>query len=520
MKKNTLLGKVLLMLVLTISSVSMMAQNEVISKTVELPSFDRISIGGAMKVEITQSATQQVVVEVDANLADQVGVKVVDGELRFSTGSFKKAEVLKAKVSLPTLSSIEATGASFVETTNQFNGNEISIEASGASHIIFEGAFDKVDVNSSGASKMTLKGNAKAMTAELSGASKLFADNFEVLSVNVEASGASTAYVNAKDNLEMSTSGASKIYHDESSQNIEKEVEIKSGANISVYETPSGDTVRVDLGSIDIEVIDGDSTKVKIGSRSITVDEDGNVKICKEKRKNFNGHWAGVEMGINGMLTPQFNLSFPKEESYLDLRYEKSINFNLNLWEQNIPLNRAKTMGLVSGLGISWNNYRFDNNVYPTSDSLYFKAFYSEGVSMRKSKLTLMYITVPLFFEMQTNADNNAERLHFSVGVIGGWRVSTHSKMYFEEANKEFTLRDPGTDETLPLIFRSPDASKRNITKNFDGFNMRPFKLDASVRMGWGFVSLYANYSIFSLWVKDQGPDVYPFAVGICLAGW
>jgi hypothetical protein len=143
-----------------------------------------------------------------------------------------------------------------------------------------------------------------------------------------------------------------------------------------------------------------------------------------------------------------------------------------------------------------------------------------EGVSVKKSKLTNMYITVPLFFEVQTNAVKNSERLHLAVGVIGGWRISSHSKLYFNEANKEFTLVDPATDETLPMIFRSPNSSDRNITKNFDGFDMRPLKLDASIRAGWGIVSLYANYSIFSLWIKDKGPEVYPFSAGICLAGW
>ena len=57
-----------------------------------------------------------------------------------------------------------------------------------------------------------------------------------------------------------------------------------------------------------VEVIDDDSTKVTIGNRRLTVSEDGNVKWCKVKRRKFNGHWAGVELGINGFLTKDFNM--------------------------------------------------------------------------------------------------------------------------------------------------------------------------------------------------------------------
>jgi hypothetical protein len=540
MKTATILKSILLLVIFNCLAISLIAQKtgngNIVKKTIELPAFDRISVGGAMKVILTQASEQKVTVEVDENLLENLGIKVVDGELKLSSGSYRKATVLKAEISMPKLIGIDASGASFVSTTNQFTGGLLSLEASGASHIIFEGAYEKVVTELSGASKIKLKGNANTLETEMSGASKLDADEFETLNANIEASGASDAYVNATENLEIQTSGASKVHHNQGVKSVEKdiekdieidietEIEIDNESddwgNVNVYDSPSGDTVRVRVGNLNIEVIDGDSTSVKIGSRSITVDEDGNVKVCKEKKLKFNGHWAGVELGVNGWLTPDFNMSFPKEDSYLDLRMEKSINFNLNVFEQNIALNRSKTIGLVSGVGMSWNNYRFSNEVFLTSDSAYFKAFYMDGISVKKSKLTNMYITVPLFFEVQTNAVKNSEKLHFAVGVIGGWRISSHSKLYFNEANKEFTLRDPATDETLPMVFRSPNSSDRNITKNFDGFDMRPLKLDASIRAGWGIVSLYANYSIFSLWIKDKGPEVYPFSAGICLAGW
>ncbi|NOU48637.1 MAG: hypothetical protein HOO86_16470 [Bacteroidales bacterium] len=525
MKTMYILKTFLLLAVFNCFAIQLSAQKtgdgNVIKKEIDLAAFDRISVGGALKVILTQAPEQKVVLELDRNLLEDMDLKVVDGELKLSTGSFRKATVLKAEISLPSLSGIEASGATFITTTNQFTGTELYLETSGAAFITFDGSYDKVVTDLSGAGKIKLNGKSSMLDASLSGASKLLAEEFETINASVEASGASNAFVNATENLEIETSGAAKVNHKQNSGDLELDDETGDIGGVNIHEGSSGDTVRVDIGNLNIEVIDGDSTKVKIGNHSLIVDEDGNVKMSKDKKKNkFNGHWAGVEIGVNGLLTPDFNMSYPAGQSYLDLRMEKSLNVNLNVYEQNITLNSAKTIGLVSGLGVSWNNYRFANDVYVSSDSSTFKAFFMDGVSVKKSKLTNMYLTVPLFLEFQTNSEKKSDRLHFALGVVGGWRIVSHTKIYFNEANKNFTLRDPATDTELPYRFTSPNASNRNITKNFDSFNMRPLKLDASVRAGWGKVSIYANYSLFSLWVKDKGPEVYPFAAGICLAGW
>lgn len=524
MKTNTMIRILALIILVGGWSVNVSAQESgngnVVKKAIELPEFTRLSIGGALKVKLSPAPTCQVILEADENLIPQMDIKVVKGELKLNSGSFRKATVMQVEITMPNVSSIEASGASQITCTGTFDGDAISLSTSGASLIHFMGNVNAIDAEMSGASKVTLIGTANLLNAEMSGASKLTAGEMLAKMVEVEASGASKADVNAIENLDIQTSGAAKVTHNQDVKNVEKE---GNGAvtdyNFNI-ETPSGDTVRVDLGNINVTVIDDDSVRVKIGNNSISVDEDGNVKMDHEKCNKFNGHWAGVELGINGLLTSNFDMSYPKSERFLDLRMEKSTNVNINFYEQNIALNKNKTIGLVSGLGLSFNNYRFANDVYIATDSIEFKAYYMDGISVKKSKLTNMYVTVPLFLEFQTNGTKKSERLHFAVGVVGGWRALTHSKIYFNESNKDFSLIDPVSGNTLPVTLRSPDSYNRNITKNFDGFDMHAFKLDAAVRMGWGIVSVYANYSLFPLWIKDKGPQVYPFSVGICLAGW
>ena len=55
----------------------------------------------------------------------------------------------------------------------------------------------------------------------------------------------------------------------------------------------------------------------------------------------------------------------------------------------------------------------------------------------------------------------------------------------------------------------------RQKPKQFDSFNINPFRYDAMVRIGWGVINLYATYSMNTLFKEGGGPELYPFAIGI-----
>ena len=46
---------------------------------------------------------------------------------------------------------------------------------------------------------------------------------------------------------------------------------------------------------------------------------------------------------------------------------------------------------------------------------------------------------------------------------------------------------------------------------------MNPFKFDATVRIGWSFLNLFATYSVNTMFKKNEGPEIYPWTAGITL---
>jgi hypothetical protein len=106
------------------------------------------------------------------------------------------------------------------------------------------------------------------------------------------------------------------------------------------------------------------------------------------------------------------------------------------------------------------------------------------------------------------------------VGVLGSARVRTHTKIYFNNANEVYYLQEPGSGEVLPTEYRTPNASQRNIVKNYNSFHLQPFKFEGMVRIGFSVINLWANVGLNQFFVKDRGPQLYTWSAGITIVGW
>ncbi len=524
---NKKILSVILALTFTITSFAQSTNSGGLSKTShEVEDFNSISVSGARTVFLTQGDEYSVVVETDAKLQEFVTLEVKDNTLHFGfSKKITKYKDLNFYVTAPNFNSIKASGASEVKSLETLVGEELKVNASGASDVKLDVKYKNIVSKLSGASDVTLSGSTTSSVVECSGASDFRAKNLKSNNSVVVASGASSCFVNATGNLTYEVSGASDVKYVSEPETVivhnnkTKKVYVTTDTTQVVTHYHNSDTTKVNMGVIKVVVVDGDTTQVSVGRHTLSVSDDGDVNWKRSKKRRFNGHWGGVEIGINGYLTPNFDTDFAPADDYLALRWEKSINVNVNIYEQNIALNKAKNIGLVTGIGVHWNNYRFSKQTYLTPDSSAIAGYYMDGVSVRKTKLTAMYITVPLLFEMQTKQDRKINRFHFAVGAQVSARISTHTKIYFNESNKAYDLVDPVTGTPVGIGI-TPTSNSRNIVKNFNSFHLAPFKFDGMVRFGYGIINIYATYSLNTMFSKNRGPELYPFTAGITLVGW
>jgi len=467
-------------------------------KTYNLPVFTGIEAGDLANVVISYGSQQNVKVEKEDE--GEASLEVKDNILKISSGTMTNFSNVKIIIVCTDLKYIKASGVSKIKSKNTLKSSELKIKAMGASKIDLDIDVQSLSTDISGAAKIVLKGKAIQHNSEISGASNMNAKELDVEKMDVKASGVAKANVNVKTELSGELSGVSSVKYDQKPIIDNLGDNDVNTAKKNRVNTSADDTTKVSVLGSDIEVIDGKETKISIGNTEMIVGDNGNVKIEKKDKNKpythrFRGHWAGFELAFNGYVNKDFGTALPAKYDFLKLNDVKSIGVNLNVFELNANIINNR-FGIVSGIGLQWNNYRFDDNVVLVPDSITIYGYHDNSIdSYIKSKLVESWVRVPLFLEYQT-AQKKWKQFHFAVGGVFGYKIGSHSKQ---------------------VHFADGD---RNKPKVYNDFYLNPIKLDAEVRIGWGPINLFASYALTQMFKENKGPELYPYTVGITLASW
>lgn len=529
--KLTLAAMTILMATVMTGIAQTKGSGNVTTQDRQVAAFDAIEVGCAIHLMVSQGDIQSVKVETDDNLQERLVTKVANGTLELSCENMKSPTKMNVYVTAAKLAKIEASGASVVKSETTLKSDVFDLtssdaakvnlnletgifntEISGASENVINLIGETINSEISGAGNLTLTGTAGTHNTEVSGAGILKALEFITDNTDAEVSGVGNAKIMARKELKADLSGAGTItYFDKNTLkkiahtgeyqlNFEGMENVKSviieekddkNAEHNLDINTDDENVSVILDDKKIVVITDDSVRVRVGDRDIEFDDDG-VKMKKgHKKPKFDGHWQGFELGVNGLLKVDNTLDMPDGYKNMELNYRKSTGVNINLLEQNFNLCRQH-LGLVTGLGLSWNNYRFDDNVVLSTVNDNLKAEKDATKDYEKSKLVVSYLTVPLMLEYQTNSKAKANSFHIGGGVVGGLRIGSHTKVVYNDGG-------------------------RQKDKERDDFYLAPFKVDAIAKIGWGKINLFGTYALTELFRENKGPQVYPFAIGICL---
>lgn len=266
---------------------------------------------------------------------------------------------------------------------------------------------------------------------------------------------------------------------------------------VTVVEDGRGTKVKVGENK-GVEVITddwGDTTRIRIGRRTFDVVEDWHgthVNVSKEPKRNnwsgsFNPHWAGVEVAMNMFSSTDYSLYNGYE--FFDLIPGKSLTWNINFAEWAFR-NERNNFALVTGLGFSFSDYRFDRRITIEKDpnsGMIIPVSLEDLDNFEKSKLTMTYLTAPLMLEGKTPLRMGGSHLYLAGGVIGGLHIGSHTKIKYD-GNK--------------------DKARGN-------FNLSQFKLDLTGRIGFGDFCVFVNYGLTPLFKDGKGPELNPMMIGI-----
>jgi len=242
-----------------------------------------------------------------------------------------------------------------------------------------------------------------------------------------------------------------------------------------VSSTDTRDTSIVRIGKKDVKVIDHEDGPEYVWGKN---------KELRKKLGKFEGHWEGLEVGFNSFAKSDYSLYDDVE--FMSLNQGKSLEFDFNFYQLNIGLMKSY-VGLISGMGLSFNDYRFDNPFTLGKGPMMIDAVPLNYDNLSKTKLSVSYLRVPILLEFQIPVNNNEGRLYINGGIIGGVKIGSHTKVKFGD-------------------------TKDKVHK---GFFINSFKYEATARVGYKGFGLFANYSLNPLFENGKGPKLTPFTVGI-----
>ncbi len=274
--------------------------------------------------------------------------------------------------------------------------------------------------------------------------------------------------------------------------------------------------IESELQQLDPATISHDTTKIRVGKMKIAIIEDGNNIIIEKdddwdnddwdedwtwsddddnwtihrnsNKDRFRPHWASFSMGLNNYVTADKSLSLPPEWSLLEVNTNKSFEVNINFAQVGLNIIKQR-LGLVTGVGFKWNNYKFRNtNTVLSSDSTILKFEEKPEVNGKMSKLTTWYLMIPILIEFQI--PTQGKEFYISAGVEGGLKLSAHTKI---KTNDNTKFKDRKDFFTTSLDYR------------------------LTARLGYGNFGIYGAYSMMPLFEKNKGPELYPLAVGVSL---
>jgi Putative auto-transporter adhesin, head GIN domain len=196
------------------------------SARIAVSSFSRLDVEDTFDVTVSVGQKAAVTIRVDDGHQDALDVGVTDDTLhvRLEPGTSVRDATLEADVTVPTLSRIDASGASQVHLADEIAVDSLELTVSGASALdgavkISEGRLDV-----SGASRTNLTGSAVRLDLSVGGASSVRSVAFTAQSLTASLSGASSAELTVTDSLSAEVSGVSALRYKGSPQITRQEI--------------------------------------------------------------------------------------------------------------------------------------------------------------------------------------------------------------------------------------------------------------------------------------------------------
>ncbi len=221
------------------------------------------------------------------------------------------------------------------------------------------------------------------------------------------------------------------------------------------------------------------------------------IKSKKERHSRRTYSSFNFDLGTNNYLSDG---KFPDQDNALyTVKPWGSWYVGLNSVQRT---RLAKKFYVEWGLGVSWYNFKFQNeqtHITKNDNSVIFELD-ARDANFKKSKLTATYINASLVPMLDFGGNRrkpsffdggNSDSFRIGAGPYIGYRIDSYSKQKFVENGDEQKPRDR------------------------DNFYLNNVRYGMRVQVGFDDVDFFFNYDMNELFIENKGPKLNAFSFGI-----
>ncbi len=458
--------KIILALSIAFLSILVFAQNKI-----SIPNFNKLVVPANFDIKLIKSDSNFLSFnETDLNKFSSnylnKGFIVNNNTLTFDLAEYNDAIPVNIIVYTNSLQELKLEGNAKIKMGNDsiFKTASFSIYADGATKSDLNLDVEKLKAEINGASKLTLDGKATEGKIEVTGASKVNAIGMAFENLDAEANGASKIAATVKNNLKAEASGVSRIEFAGNPKNVDKNV---SGAS--------------KIEKVNNDEIDEDSAQVK-----------SEISIKHKKHSNdMTEAFGGFEFGVGTFVTPNMNTTLDPANKYLETNLGSSWRFAINFGDFDLPIIKGY-LALTSGFGFSFDHYGFKNkDTLINGENTKVLEFKATDATLTTSRLSQFNLTIPVLIKLNSSYNVNENCFYVATGVIINYTVG--NSIYTEYSNN------------------GVEYEKRYSSDFF----VNKFRADATLRIGYNHVSVFANFGLVPMFETAKVADTRTMQTGL-----
>ncbi len=291
--------------------------------------------------------------------------------------------------------------------------------------------------------------------------------------------------------------------HDRADVELLKQYDFQSLFNDIITKIEKSDTAKVDVPVVitteEEDDDDDENWSLKSGEGD-KGDED-----CEG-----NWNWGKKHKGKNRRTKQSFNFDLGTNNYLSNGKFPDGDNalYTVRPWgswyvaANSIQRTRiSNKVFLEWGLGVSWYNFKFQNDktIISKDDNGLNFSLDQRDVNSIKSKLTVSYINASLVPVIDFGGDSKKARVwggyhngfRLGVGPYVGYRMGSHTKMAYK------------------------DDGSREKDHNRDNFYLENFRYGVRAQIGYRSTDIFINYDMNDLFIAGKGPQVNAISFGV-----